>query len=970
MKAHAGSTKGWNFITGATGANNVLETKQVNPAFVKSKGNGFIRPENVMIDENNNYISFYHENKPIYSQERIKAIAEGQGFIRDSSGNIKILGGFYQDKYFYPKEGHRLKGRFYNKNTKDPRRVLFNPFEPKFGYEYTTQDSDLDLYYKKYNDLISNIIYKIYKNFIDDIGPSKNTDGDKLFGQWLSEQGIPDFGINPVNFNTFTEIYDEYENIKPGQYEASRVNKKGVTEGDPINIDALKYIKKSLNNYFYKNQDKLPADILAEKFKNFKNSKGLDPNNKNLTLDEILKKLREEDYQLGIKKYNEKFRSSGIKVTPEEMKSHENIQWNNPYEYNSLPRDDGRAPTPSERYYGRNYHSSLFNPLGIGIGGGEGTSIANKKSEIDSSSTVAPASPVNSEYAYPVENWQNAIIRSKFNEYRYKGHYHGGIDIAFPGDKGGQKIISASDGILLYSGWQNPNNQQAGYGRMVVIKDPKTGNKFIYGHLEKINSEISKLPNGAKIKKGAILGTMGTSGSSTGPHLHFEIRKGEPGTMDDYGNEGGNNGATTTAEITAKTRWDPEKFLAGKASEVSIGNNIVTAESSNTDGQIQRKNNENSMNSFLDLFGFNIFNDVISSLVSGKLTGSLANPNSTSSESSTTTSESSSSSGSITITNNGNISTNDTSKVKIDENKLPEGILSKQAMKYLYKRRRESGFTHAAAVGVLANIHAESQFDANVGNKDGSGATGLNQWMGNRLTVLNKYDKDPKNRSYVQQVEFLLAEMGLPNRFNIKTGYENQYYKGPEHSKYNIDEYMKLTNPEEAALEFEEGNTRLITDNQRLGPNGIKDRQALAKKYAEAIVDDYATWGNQGMMSPFSNSAGIFGLALANNLNFDKGGIKPFQGLFGGDQLNKTGQDILEQIKLIVQLLLQLVTETQTGNKNALIASKGNPQTIKEIERLNSRNANLFSNIGKMLGRQRPFNSPIPYQIRNLVLGA
>ena len=171
---------------------------------------------------------------------------------------------------------------------------------------------------------------------------------------------------------------------------------------------------------------------------------------------------------------------------------------------------------------------------------------------------------------------------------------------------------------------------------------------------------------------------------------------------------------------------------------------------------------------------------------------------------------------------------------------------------------------------------------------------------------------------------------------------------------------MKLTNPEEAALEFEEGNTRLITDNQRLGPNGIKDRQALAKKYAEAIVDDYATWGNQGMMSPFSNSAGIFGLALANNLNFDKGGIKPFQGLFGGDQLNKTGQDILEQIKLIVQLLLQLVTETQTGNKNALIASKGNPQTIKEIERLNSRNANLFSNIGKMLGRQRPFNSPIP----------
>ena len=51
------------------------------------------------------------------------------------------------------------------------------------------------------------------------------------------------------------------------------------------------------------------------------------------------------------------------------------------------------------------------------------------------------------------------------------------------------------------------------------------------------------------------------------------------------------------------------------------------------------------------------------------------------------------------------------------------------------------------------------------------------------------------------------------------------------------------------------------------------------------------------------------------------------------------------------------------------MASKGNPQTIKEIEKLNARNANLFSNIGKMIGRQKPFNSPPPFQIRNLVMG-
>lgn len=616
--------------------------------------------------------------------------------------------------------------------------------------------------------------------------------------------------------------------------------------------------------------------------------------------------------------------------------------------------------------------SSLFNPLGIGIGGGEGTSIVNKKSGMDSSSTVAPASPVNSEYAYPVENWQNAIIRSKFNEYRYAGHYHGGIDIAFPGDKGGQKIISASDGILLYAGWQNPNNQQAGYGRMIVIKDPKTGNKFIYGHLEKINSEISKLPNGARIKKGAILGTMGTSGSSTGPHLHFEIRKGKPGTMDDYGNEGGNNGATTTAEITAKTRWDPEKFLEGRASEISIGNNIVTAESSNTDGQIQSKNNENPTSSFLDLFGFNIFNDVISSLVSGKLTGSLANPNNISNNNNNNiSSESLNDIPSITIADNPNIP-QETSKVKIDESKLPTAknrILSKETMKLLYLRLRQTGFTHAAAIGVLANITAESEFSNKAYNTD-SGAIGLAQWLDDRKDAFYKYAgggiRDHRKVSSEKQIEFILAELGLNNKLpgNPRNIYSYNQFTLGKPGKMSLTDFMNLTDPSQATDIWTSQYERLSPVEEN-GLNGKVDR----RRYAEELYKAISIMGNQGMMSPFSNSNDNFGLALANNLNFDKGGIKPFQGLFGGDQLNKTGQDILEQIKLIVQLLLQLVTETQTGNKNALMASKGNPQTIKEIEKLNARNANLFSNIGKMIGRQKPFNSPPPFQIRNLVMG-
>ena len=88
--------------------------------------------------------------------------------------------------------------------------------------------------------------------------------------------------------------------------------------------------------------------------------------------------------------------------------------------------------------------------------------------------------------------------------------YHLGIDIA--ADTG--TIVYASDsGTVVYAGWNS-----SGYGNMVAI-DHNNGYKTVYAHLNSISVTC-----GANVSQGQIIGFSGSSGKSTGPHLHFEIR--------------------------------------------------------------------------------------------------------------------------------------------------------------------------------------------------------------------------------------------------------------------------------------------------------------------------------------------------------------------------------------------------------------------------------------------------------------
>ncbi len=89
--------------------------------------------------------------------------------------------------------------------------------------------------------------------------------------------------------------------------------------------------------------------------------------------------------------------------------------------------------------------------------------------------------------------------------------YHQAIDIA---NKTGTNILAADSGKVIVAGW--PDN--VGYGNRVVI-DHGNGFVTLYAHLSKVLVGV-----GQTVKRGDLIGLMGSTGRSTGPHCHFEIR--------------------------------------------------------------------------------------------------------------------------------------------------------------------------------------------------------------------------------------------------------------------------------------------------------------------------------------------------------------------------------------------------------------------------------------------------------------
>ncbi|MBO6180309.1 peptidoglycan DD-metalloendopeptidase family protein [bacterium] len=122
--------------------------------------------------------------------------------------------------------------------------------------------------------------------------------------------------------------------------------------------------------------------------------------------------------------------------------------------------------------------------------------------KITSTGFIRPISgPITSPFGYRI----HPIFKSRI--------FHSGIDIGGPN---GGAIKASNDGKVIYSGWYG------GYGKVVILDHGVVNGQPIttlYAHMSSIG-----VSNGQMVKKGQTLGREGSTGYSTGPHCHFEVR--------------------------------------------------------------------------------------------------------------------------------------------------------------------------------------------------------------------------------------------------------------------------------------------------------------------------------------------------------------------------------------------------------------------------------------------------------------
>jgi murein DD-endopeptidase MepM/ murein hydrolase activator NlpD len=116
-----------------------------------------------------------------------------------------------------------------------------------------------------------------------------------------------------------------------------------------------------------------------------------------------------------------------------------------------------------------------------------------------------PPAPADGSLIWP----SHGIVTSEFGA-RW-GSFHEGMDIAAPT---GTNVNAAGTGTVIYAG------VQSGYGNFIMVQHAN-GIATAYGHLSRIDVVV-----GDAVARGQHIGLVGTTGHSTGPHLHFEVRVG------------------------------------------------------------------------------------------------------------------------------------------------------------------------------------------------------------------------------------------------------------------------------------------------------------------------------------------------------------------------------------------------------------------------------------------------------------
>ncbi len=112
---------------------------------------------------------------------------------------------------------------------------------------------------------------------------------------------------------------------------------------------------------------------------------------------------------------------------------------------------------------------------------------------------------------WPLEGRLQGAWGMRIDPFSGEGTFHKGVDICAPY---GTPVKATADGVVVHAGFMS------GYGRLVVI-DHGRGVQTYYAHL----SRFAVIP-GQEIRRGELVGAVGTSGRVTAPHLHYEVRLG------------------------------------------------------------------------------------------------------------------------------------------------------------------------------------------------------------------------------------------------------------------------------------------------------------------------------------------------------------------------------------------------------------------------------------------------------------
>ncbi len=110
----------------------------------------------------------------------------------------------------------------------------------------------------------------------------------------------------------------------------------------------------------------------------------------------------------------------------------------------------------------------------------------------------------------PLKGKINSNFGYRKDPFKYRSGFHSGLDIDA---NYGQHVVATADGVVTKASWHT------NYGKTVIVKH-KDNYETLYGHLSKL-----KVKEGQEVKVGDVIGKAGSTGRSTGTHLHYEVIK-------------------------------------------------------------------------------------------------------------------------------------------------------------------------------------------------------------------------------------------------------------------------------------------------------------------------------------------------------------------------------------------------------------------------------------------------------------